>query len=80
MTCLYCGGKTGVVDCRSHEIGKYRRRECKVCNHRFNTIEIEVDYYESLMPLIDEKTVRDAVENSIAEITKKLHSAIKKAI
>lgn len=46
MTCVVCGEKTRVVDSRSHEDSKYRRRECVECGHRFSTVEIDADYYE----------------------------------
>lgn len=46
MTCVICGEKTRVVDSRSQEDSKYRRRECVECGHRFSTVEIDADYYE----------------------------------
>lgn len=48
MTCPYCGEKTRVVDSRTQEDSKYRRRECVECKHRFSTVEIDADYYEKL--------------------------------
>lgn len=39
MLCPECGGKSRVAETRSDEYSIYRRRECKVCNHRFTTYE-----------------------------------------
>ncbi len=49
MTCPECGAKTHVVDSRSQEDSKYRRRGCKVCRYRFSTYEIDADYYYKLL-------------------------------
>ena len=48
MNCPNCGGKTHVVDSRPNEDSVERRRECVECKIRFNTIEIDADYYEKL--------------------------------
>ena len=39
MKCIYCGGKTRVVDKRPSGNGVRRRRECLVCGKRFTTYE-----------------------------------------
>lgn len=40
MNCPYCrGNKTRVIDTSRHSQGVRRRRECKSCEQRFNTIE-----------------------------------------
>ena len=39
MNCTKCNGETKVVDSR----GTRRRRECVVCKHRFNTLEVLPD-------------------------------------
>lgn len=41
--CPLCGEKTWVQASRSVEAGRgtYRRRICKTCGHKFNTIERE---------------------------------------
>jgi len=44
MKCPYCGKKSMVVDTRTAGEGIRRRRECKVCGHRFTT-------YERLAPI-----------------------------
>lgn len=41
MTCPKCKEKTNVIDSRSKESGKFRRRECINCGYRFNTLEVE---------------------------------------
>ena len=37
MNCVECGNKTKVTESRDTK----RRRECLVCGHRFNTVEVE---------------------------------------
>jgi hypothetical protein len=41
MNCISCGGKTETLDTRhnKNENTLRRRRQCKVCGHRFATIE-----------------------------------------
>ena len=75
MTCPVCGGKTHVVDSRQSEDSIKRRRECLECNHRFSTLEIDVDYYASLKP-INKKAVRTALKDGIDNITRKLYNAL----
>ena len=41
MKCPECGGTTNVVDSREFDGNLNRRRECKSCGYRFNTIEVE---------------------------------------
>jgi DNA-directed RNA polymerase subunit M/transcription elongation factor TFIIS len=36
--CLECGAATIVVQSRATGYGRYRRFECKKCQHRFNII------------------------------------------
>jgi transcriptional regulator NrdR family protein len=48
MTCPYCGGKTRVIDCHADTDQIWRRRECKNCRYRFNTIEVDEDMYVRL--------------------------------
>lgn len=48
MTCPVCNGDTKVVDTRCHDDSVYRRRMCLECGHRFNTVEIDQDYYDIL--------------------------------
>lgn len=45
MTCPICGEKTNVLASRSMQAGseKWRRRECLICGHRFNTTETDAD-------------------------------------
>jgi transcriptional repressor NrdR len=50
MTCPICNGDTKVIDSRLKEDGLIkRRRECKVCKHRFNTYELDEDLYFNLI-------------------------------
>lgn len=39
MRCPRCGGDTRVVDSRSDYDSVWRRRECRICGHRFSTTE-----------------------------------------
>lgn len=57
MTCAICGGKTKVIDSRSNEDSKRRRRECLECNYRFSTVEIDADYYEDLKPTNNQEII-----------------------
>ena len=41
--CLECGGATIVIQSRATRYGRYRRFECKECQHRFNIIYGEPD-------------------------------------
>lgn len=40
MRCGVCQGRTGVVDTLTASESVVRRRECKLCGHRFNTKEV----------------------------------------
>lgn len=40
MRCPTCHGKTRVIDTTKKKICIVRRRECRACGRRFNTIEI----------------------------------------
>lgn len=45
MNCPKCGGKVVVTD-NAHNTDTneiYRKKKCLVCNHRFTTIEFEVE-------------------------------------
>ena len=53
MQCLECGGTTIVIQSRATKYGRYRRFECKECQHRFN-----ITYGEpKAQRLIDDATV-----------------------
>lgn len=79
MNCPHCGGETHVVDSRPNEDSTRRRRECVECKHRFSTVEIDADYYETLKP-IDKNAVQKAVQQILldgcANITEKVYSAL----
>lgn len=44
MNCPKCGEKTKVIDLSTAPDEKYRKRNCRVCGHKFYTIEYEVEY------------------------------------
>lgn len=75
MTCPNCGVKTKVVDSRSHEDSKSRRRECIGCRFRFSTVEIDADYYETLKP-----TNRQEILSRLDECYKEFMVQMQKAL
>ncbi len=50
MKCLHCGGEAGVLETRSKSGGVVicRRRQCKGCNLRFSTFEINERLYSTI--------------------------------
>lgn len=47
MNCPKCkSNQVFVIDSRNKEWTVFRRRECKECGYRYNTVEIEADLYE----------------------------------
>jgi transcriptional regulator NrdR family protein len=75
MNCPVCGGKTTVKDCKSNEDSVWRRRECLQCKHRFNTHELDEDYYKSLKP-IDKKAVQMILQDSCTDLVKRLYKTL----
>lgn len=65
MTCPVCLSKTRTLFSKVLNEGaiKKRRRRCESCGHRFNTVEIDKDYFEMLE------------KNLTAETRKKLERA-----
>lgn len=56
MTCPKCNNEiTKVVDSRADDESVWRRRECQGCGYRFNTIEIDEDYYERMVIKSDKR-------------------------
>ncbi len=75
MNCPICGGKTRVIDSIPNEDSVQRRRKCVECKHRFATVEIDADYYETSKPL-DKMALQKALLDGYANITEKVHSAL----
>ena len=48
MLCPVCEGKTTVKDSRKEVDCINRRRECIKCGFRFNTVEVDADYFNFL--------------------------------
>lgn len=46
MTCLYCGGKTKVIDCATSPEEVIRRRKCLECGKVFYTAERDISLNE----------------------------------
>lgn len=63
MICPKCqDDMTEVIDSRVMPYGVRRRRECLVCDHRWTTVEIDVDQYKTLQ----------RIARSMREITQEL--------
>lgn len=75
MTCPVCGAETKVVDSRSVEDGTRRKRKCLECDYRFSTVEIDVDYYETLRPR-NKGEFQKALLDGYTELTKRLYKAL----
>lgn len=75
MNCPNCGGETHVVDSRPKEDSTHRRRECIECKHRFSTVKIDADYYETLKP-VDKNAVQKALLAGYTNITEKVYMAL----
>ena len=71
MNCPICYGQTHVIDSRPNEDSIRRRRECLECNHRFSTVEIDTDYYETLRP-IDKSAVQKVMLDGFRDITQRV--------
>lgn len=72
MTCPKCGSaQVFCLDSRQKGQRIQRRKECRTCGARFNTVEILVDQYESL--LISEEGLERAISSAleIVEILKR---------
>ena len=48
MLCPVCEGETKVIDSRRKPDCVNRRRECLECGFRFNTVEVDTDYFDFL--------------------------------
>lgn len=48
MKCPICNSSSKIVDARAYDekAAKKRRRECLNCGLRWNTIEVEFDWYD----------------------------------
>ena len=70
MRCIYCDGKTSVVDTRESDHRVRRRRECKECGKRFTTYE-EAESIETLvkksdgtLEAFDEEKLRSGIQKA----------------
>lgn len=54
MTCPQCNGRTEIYDSRHEDDAVNRKRQCRKCGFRFQTIEIDKDYYERLVKKKDD--------------------------
>ena len=79
MTCPKCGAETCVIDSRPSEDSVRRRRECLECGERFNTMEIDADYYETLMQ-IDRKTIQKVMQEALLDSCEKLTKRLCKSL
>lgn len=72
MNCPVCNGNTTVLSSTPFEDSVHRRRKCLACNYRFNTTEIDDDYYETLKH-IDKEAIKKAF---LAELMRKVRAAL----
>lgn len=70
MKCIKCGGDTKVNDSRPMRYGKWRRRMCLCCNHKFSTIEIELDEYRYLKEKVKNEVVSYKLAKRLEELRK----------
>lgn len=75
MNCPICNGETKVKDSRPDEDSVRRRRECLVCQHRFSTVEIDVDLFATMKPR-NKNAFRAALLDGYAELTNRLYRAL----
>lgn len=61
MLCPMCEGKTVVIDSQAKPDLVKRRRKCIECNFRFNTEEVDADYFKK----IERKQRNDELKKSI---------------
>ena len=76
MICPVCGSKTAVIDTKPAEDEIIRRRECRACGRRFNTIEVDLDLYERIAPP-DYDKIRSKVDRSLEEARRLIYAALK---
>jgi transcriptional regulator NrdR family protein len=59
MTCLYCGGKTKVMDSASSTEEVVRRRKCLECGKLFFTVERDISTNEGRRLLFEYKQQKE---------------------
>lgn len=60
MKCPACGNtKTGVIDSKVEEDCVNRRRTCKVCAHRWNTIEVDRDQWDNMVAVFKQRKFKE---------------------
>jgi transcriptional regulator NrdR family protein len=75
MDCPKCGCGTYVVDSRQKPYRVYRRRECRVCGHRFSTSEMNEAHIRKLLDdFVD--SFREKVETSIGDIKSEIYDSL----
>lgn len=68
-----------MIDSRPNIDSGRRRRECLECGERFNTMEIDADYYETLMQ-IDRKTIQKVMQEALLDSCEKLTKRLCKSL
>ena len=61
MNCPVCGCETLIYDSRRSVDAVWRRRKCKVCGHRFSTVEVEKNWFDRQLRIANE--ISDAICN-----------------
>ncbi|MBR4668427.1 MAG: hypothetical protein IKO76_06695 [Butyrivibrio sp.] len=50
MICPFCGGRSGIMDCRQRKKYKYRLHICRTCGRHFATHEVYAEDYTGAKP------------------------------
>lgn len=76
MTCPHCGSGSVVIHTEYFEDYKRRRRECRECHSRFNTVEIDEDVYRKMTPVVKTE-LREAIDSGLAKLKTDLYKVLK---
>lgn len=76
MDCTRCDGDTRVIDTRPSMGTERRRRECKVCGHRFTTMEVVVSEPDKRAHQMSGKLQQQlgAVDNTLKRVVSRMRA------
>jgi transcriptional regulator NrdR family protein len=75
MNCSSCNSETKVITTRRNHQGLRRRRECLKCTHRFTTVEVNLDKWET-KPLSDDKRNKQILAKAEALVSQHIRIGI----